>query len=305
MSELSLTTSLFKDKLNRFYLLAFAPLLLIQYFGYVARHDFFAALIPLYGFLLLLIKRDKLSAFAEPSRVNRLLGLALMMASFFVYYAVVSFFPSAQFYGVANYTIFVIGLFLFFFEVSALKESFTTLFLIAAAISSPLLGDWMESHMEPSVPYFVQAMGCILTFLGMPVRIVARNALRLEMPHGENMVIGVEAGCIGVSSFVTFAVIIVVMMMEDPSSLRTKLLWSVAGVIGTFMVNILRVSLIFVVIYYFGFENWGVIHIRIGYILFIIWLAFFFLIFSKRQAILNAFQTFWRRIRRTQSQSPA
>ena len=305
MSELSLITSLSRNKLNLFYLLALAPLLLIQYFGYVARRDFFAALIPLYGFLLLLIKKDKLSAFAEPGRVNRLLGLTLMLASFSVYYAVVLLFPSAQFYGVANYTIFIIGLFLFFFEVSALKESFTTLFLIAAAISSPFVGDWMESHLEPSVPYFVQGMGFVLAVLGMPVRVVAANALSVRMPNGTNMSLGVEAGCIGISSFLTFAVITVVIMMEDPSSLRTKSLWSVAGVIGTFMVNIVRVSFIFVVIYFFGFENWGVIHTRIGYVLFVIWLAFFFLIFSKRRAILNTFQMFWRRIRQSQLEPPA
>jgi len=95
----------------------------------------------------------------------------------------------------------------------------------------------------------------------------------------------------------TFAVIIAVVMMEDPSNLRTKLLWSVAGIIGTFIVNIIRVSLIFAVIYYFGYKNWGILHSRIGYVLFIIWLAFFFLIFSKRQAILGKLQTFWRRLR--------
>lgn len=297
VSALRLTAFLLKNKLNLFYLLAFAPLLLIQYFGYVARRDFFAALIPLYGFLLLLFKQDKLSAFAEPNRVQRLLGLTLMLASFAVYYAVAIFYPAAQFFGVANYTTFILGLFLFFFEVSALKESFTTLFLIAAAIASPLAGKWIKPHLEPVVPFFVQAMGCTLTILGFPIEIATSNALRLQMPGGSALVLGIEAGCIGIDSFLTFAVIIVVIMMEDPSSLRTKLLWSVAGTIGTFIVNILRVSLIFVVIYYFGFENWGVIHSRIGYVLFIAWLALFFLILSKRQTILSKFQQFWRRVR--------
>jgi len=290
-------TELLKNRLDLFYILALAPLVPIQYFGYVARQDFFAALIPLYGFLLLLFKKDKLSAFAEPDRVYQILGLTLMLASFFVYYAVVPFFPSAQFYGVANYTILVIGLFLYFFEISALKESFTTLFLIAAAISSPLVGKWMQSYLEPAVPYFVQVMGVILTILCIPATIANPRTFSLQMTDGKIMHLGIEAGCIGIDSFLTFAVIITVVMMEDPSNLRTKLLWSVAGIIGTFIVNIIRVSLIFAVIYYFGYENWGIVHSRIGYVLFIIWLAFFFLIFSKRQAILGKLQTFWRRLR--------
>lgn len=293
-----LTTSLLKSKLDIFYLLAFIPLVPIQYFGYVSRRSFFGALIPLYGFLLLAAKRDKLSAFREPGRMYRILGLALMSASVFVYYVLVSFFPSAQFYGVANYTIFVIGLFLFFFEVSALKESFATLFLIAAAVSTPYVGKWMELYLEPYSPHFVQVVGAILTVLGIPIRIANPTTFGLQMPDGETLYIGIVAGCIGIDSFLTFAVIITVIMMDDPSSFRTKLFWSVAGIIGTFLVNIIRVSLIFVVIYYFGYKNWGEIHSRIGYVLFIAWLALFFLIFSKRQAILSKFRTLWRGIRR-------
>ena len=297
MVESNLIHSLLKNKLNLFYILALAPLLLIQYFGYTTRGQLFAALIPLYGFLILLIKKDKISLFSEARPMYKIVGLTLMLASFFVYYAVAVFYPAAQFYGVANYAIFILGLFLFFFEVPALKESFTTLFLIAAAIASPLVGKWINPHLEPMVPFFVQAMGLTLTVLGFPIEIATSNALRLQMPGGSAMVLGIEAGCIGIDSFLTFAVIIVVIMMEDPSSLRTKLLWSVAGTIGTFIVNILRVSLIFVVIYYFGFENWGVIHSRIGYVLFIAWLTLFFLILSKRQTILSKFQQFWRRVR--------
>lgn len=292
-------TSLLRKRLNLFYLLAFMPLLLIQFIGYISRGHLFAILIPLYGFLLLLIKKDKLAAFAEPSPVHRLLGLTLILASFFTYYAVVFFFPSAQFYGVANYIIYIIGLFLFFFEISALKESFAPIFLIAAAVSSTYIGEWMKPHLEPSVPYFARLIGFVLPFLGIPIKTIGRNAFSLQMPDGRIMNLGIAAGCIGIDSFLAFAIIIVVIMMEDPSNLRTKVLWSVAGVIGTFIVNIVRVSLIFAVIYYFGFENWGEIHSRIGYVLFIAWLAIFFLIFSKRQVILTEFQRFWRRIRKT------
>lgn len=297
MSKLSFITSLLKNRLDRFYILAFAPLLLIQYFGYVTRGDLFSSLIPLFGFLLLLIKKDKLSAFTEADRVYQLMGLTLMLASFFVYYAVVFSFPTTQFYGVANYIIYIIGLFLFFFQVSALKESLTALFLIVATVSCPYIGEWMKIYLEPSVPYFVQIMGFILWILGIPATIANPRTFSLQMPDGKIMHLGVEAGCIGIDSFLIFVIIIVVTMMEDPSSRRTKLLWSVAGIIGTFFVNIVRVSLIYVVIYYFGYKDWGEFHAKIGYVLFIAWIALFFLIFSKRQAILGKLQTFWRRLR--------
>ena len=244
--------------------LSLRVLLPIQYFGYVERRDLFAALIPLYGFLLLLIKKDKLSVFSESGRVYRFLGLILMLASIFVYYAVALFYPQAQFYGVANYTIYLVGLFLAFFQISALKQSFTTLFLIVAATASSFVGEWMKFLLDPAVPYFVQIMAFILMVLGIPAKLGNPTTFILKTRGGQTLHVGVEAGCIGIHSFLAFAVMIVVTMIEDPSNLRTKVLWSVAGIIGTFFVNLIRVSLIFVVIHYFGYERWSEIHTPIA-----------------------------------------
>lgn len=297
MQKLGLTASLLQNRLNLFYILAFAPLPLIQYFGYVARRDYFGAFIPLYGFLLLLIKKDKLSVFAKPSRAQQLLGLILITASFFLYYAVAFFYPQAQFYGVTNYTIYIVGLFLFSFQTSALKQSFAPLFLIVAPISSGFLGEWMEFHLEPWIPHFVQIMAFVLKVLNIPAELHNPNTFIVQTQEGLSLPLGVVAGCIGINSFLAFAIIISVTMIEDTSSPRTKLLWSVAGIIGTFFVNLIRVSLIFVVIHYYGYQGWGKIHTPIGYVLFIVWLAIFFIAFSTRQIILDKLQTSWRKIR--------
>lgn len=300
---MSLTTSLTKNKLNLFYILVFIPLLPIQYFGYIARGDLFAAIIPLYAFLLLIIKKEKLSALTDNGLIHRLIGLILMSASFFIYYAVVFFYPQAQFYGVANYTVYLIGLFLAFFQVPALKESFTPLFLIVAATASGFVGKWMEFLLEPYVPFFVQIMAFILKFLCIPSAVAADPTIIILHTPERMVPVPFEAGCIGIYSFLTFAIVIVVTMMEDPSSLRTKVLWSTTGIIGTFFVNIIRVSLIAAVVYYFGYKDWAKIHTPIGYVLFIAWLAIFFLTFSQRQAILNKLQTSWQSLRRSREVS--
>lgn len=294
---MSLTISLLKNRLNTFYILAFAPLLLIQYFGYIARSDLFAGLVPLYGFLLLLLKKDKMSAFSDSGRVFRFMGLMLMLASFFVYYVVALFYPQAQFYGVPNYIVYLVGLFLAFFQISALRESFTTVFLVVAAVSTSYIGEWIELYMDPFIPYFVQIIAFILRTLGIPARLVTQDTFVLQTLTGRIQYLYVVPKCIGIYSFLTFAIIIVVTMIEDTSSLRTRLVWSVAGIVGAFIVNIIRVSLIFGGIYYFGFEIWSVTHSTVGYALFILWLTVFFLIFSMRRAILSKLQTFWRKLR--------
>jgi len=296
MHKISEALSSLRNRLNLFYVLAFAPLVLIEYFGYRAQSTLFGALVPFYGFLLLLIKKDKLSLVPEASKLQRLTGIILMICSFFVYFVVVYFYPYALFYGAVNYTTYIVGLFLAFFQFSALKELFTPIVLIVASTSSFFIGQWLENYLEPAVPAFVQIMGSILPLFGIHATVYNPTVIMLHRSGGSIPVL-FEAGCIGIYSFLTFSIILVVTMMEDSSGIRTKFLWSVAGVIGTFIVNIFRVSLIAVVIYYFGFEGWQEIHSKIGYVLFIVWIVFFLVIFSNRKAIFDRVQALWRRIR--------
>jgi len=286
--------SALKGKLNFFYVLAFAPLVLIGYYKYVSGHSILGVLIPFYGFLLLFFKRERLSLFPDAEGVQRLLGLAAMLASFFVYYVLIYFYSAFYGAGAGFYAVYVVGLFLVFFSFSALKESFSAEFLVVAGGSSFYVGQWLEYYMEPLVPYFVRVMAFVLMLLGIPATVQNPYTIMLSTSRGSVPVL-FEAGCIGIQSFLIFSVIIVVTMIEESGSVRTKLLWSVVGVVGTFVVNIIRVSLIAAVIYYFGYENWGEIHAWIGYALFLLWLGFFFILFSKREAVRDKIQAFWRK----------
>ena len=296
--------SLIKNKLNLFYLLALAPLPLIQYSGYVKRGDLVTWIIPFYAFLILFIKKDKLSAFAnqhthkQTTPVLRIIGLVLILTSFFAYYGVVQFHPPAQFYGAVNYTLHIIGLFLIFFEAHALREAFTPVFLIVGATALPYLGKEMEALLEPAIPFFTQSVVFILRMLGLQASIGGPTRIVIESPNSPTPIgLGLIPACIGIYSFATFSIVIIITLIEDRSDLRTKLFWSIGGIIGTFFVNIIRVALIFVVIYFFGYEGWTAIHAPIGYILFLVWLALFFIAFSNRQAIKSGVQALSQKIR--------
>ena len=295
--HISLPVSVLKSEVNLFYLLASVPLVLIAYYFYVSELSILGVLIPFYGFLLLSFKRDKLSQFVGAGRLQRCIGLAAVSASFFIYYYVVTAFHSTVLYGAgaAFYSVYVLGLFLVFFTVPALKESFSAVFLIVAGGSSFYVGEWLEFYMEPLVPFFVQIMVLVLMVLGIPATVHNPNMILLNKSKGSVPVL-FEAGCLGIYSFLAFSVIVVVTMIEEFASVRTKFLWSVGGVIGTFVVNIIRVSLISVVIYYFGYERWGEIHSWIGYALFLLWLGFFFVVFSKREVIQNKIQALWQKL---------
>jgi exosortase/archaeosortase family protein len=270
--------TLFRDRASFFLFLALLPLVPI-------------VLIPFYGFLIMLLKKERLQPYAAPSGLLRFLGLAVVAVSFLVFYASIAFFPSAS-YGVGAlfYFFYILGLSLVFFNVRALKEFASAFFLVVVGGFSPYVSEWLESIIQPFVPYFVMFFYFVLSLLGIPATIHDPYSILLNRPNGR-LPVSFEAGCIGIQSFLIFSIIAVVTMLEESASKRTKILWSIVGVIGTFFVNTIRVSLIAVVIFFNGYENWGVIHSVIGYTLFLLWLVLFLAMFSRRTSIRNRLRT--------------
>jgi exosortase/archaeosortase family protein len=101
--------------------------------------------------------------------------------------------------------------------------------------------------------------------------------------------------CIGVFSVLVFSIILVIVLFEDPSGLRVRLLASVIGVLGTFALNIIRVTIIFLTDYFYGAEAGATVHYVIGYGLFSAWIVFFLYIYSKRQSVYRRMQSLWRK----------
>lgn len=288
--------SLLSDKLDVFYILAFLPLPLIGYYRYAFFSNPQGVLIPLYGFLLLLMKKEKLSEHATETKVfQRFLGVSIVFLSFFLYYAIVPFLPWTGFYGVANYTVYLFGILLIFFKMSVLKHTFAVFFLIVAGALAGLSFRWIESLMAPTVPYYVNLFSSVLNLFGVENTMPHSTAILMYTPRGV-MPLLFEAGCIGVYSLIIFSIIIVVTMLETPVGRSTKLLWSLMGLIGVFVVNIIRLLIVVVSMYFYGWDFGQSVHQVIGYILFLSWVAIFLFLFTKRQAIFRKIQLVRRKL---------
>ena len=286
--------SMLENRANLFYILAFAPLLLIFYYNP------FSIVIPFYGFLLLFLKYQKLLGIKEAISIQKILGSIVVVSSFFVYYGVVLVFSGASFYTVANYVVYLIGLFLLFFEFSAFKEAFSPLFLIVAATSSSFVSVWLKPFLSPFANDFAHIIVNVLRALGLDANIYySGNTPILTFPSLSGKMIGgaFVYECIGVYSALVFSIILVVILFEDPSGLKVKVAYSIAGVIGTFALNIVRVTIIFLADYFYGFEVGGKVHYIIGYVLFTAWLVFFLYVYSKRKTVQVKITSFWQRIR--------
>ena len=292
MNKCARAASFFRNRLNAFYVLAVIPLLLILYYHIEWP---FRVIIPIYSFIFLLLKKHKLSLRHEAGNIQRILGLLVILGSFFVYYAFVPFFASTSFYGGLNYAVYIFGLFLTFYDISALREAFTPIFLLVAAISSSFISHWLEPYLTPYIPHFVSLIAVIMRTLGIEVTTSGQRIVLYTLKGPLRMVF--VWGCVGVYSTLVFSIILVIVLFEESVRLKTKLVWAAIGLMGTFIVNIVRVTTIFLADYFYGFEVGGKVHYFIGYALFITWLAVFFYAFSKRQGISRKFQSIWQKLR--------
>lgn len=290
-------SSLLRKRVNLFYSFAFIPLFLILYY------DVWILVIAFYGFIFLLLKSEKLHSTRKPNTFQMLLGLIIVIGSFFIYYVLVPVFPGAGFYGAANYVVFLFGLFLVFFDLSALKQAFTPLFFITAATSSYFIAESLAPYISPFLDNIGALIVSILRILGIKANVYDSAPFGYDnIPiigfttlSGETIYTAFVYECVGIFSAIVFSIILVIIMFEDPSSWKTRLLASIIAVSGTFAVNIIRVTIIYVTDFFYGAEAGANVHYVIGYALFSAWLVFFIYMYSKRHIIQTKTQSLFSR----------
>jgi exosortase/archaeosortase family protein len=283
-------TSQNDKRITLFLILAVLPLPVLFYYNPLG------AIILSYSYLLLLIKQPKLQTF-KPARLSQeITGIILIAASLFAYYAIILIYPEPYFYGVANYAMHITGLFIAFFDLPALKEAFTPLFLMLATTLSSFLAAGLKPILAPSALNFAHLITSILRALGINAAVTSMTTaplITITSLTGETVNGVFTYECMGISSALIFAIILVVVLMEDPSPIKTRILYSIMGLTVTFALNILRATIIFITDYFYGAEVGATIHYIIGYVLFTTWLVCFLYIYSKRQTLHKKITSIW------------
>jgi len=282
--SISVFLSSARNRVNTFYALALVPFILLIYY-YINWPPTLVVLI--YAFILLVMKKQKLLDFSASNTMEKTTGLLLIVASFLVYFVVSLFFSNAVFYGVANYALYLLGLLLLFFNARVLKEAFTPTFFMVASDASPIVSLWLEPRLTFVLPYFTQLIVSIINVVGLKAALLdpSSNILFLNTPRGTSA-FQINWTCMGFESASVFAILITVILFDEPNCDRkTKTLWAIGGLLGTFIVNIIRVANILVAEYFFGGTVSSAVHSVAGYVLFIIWITFFLYAFSKRKTI--------------------
>jgi len=173
-----------------------------------------------------------------------------------------------------------------FFDTHALKEAFTPLLLIVATTSTSVISELAEPVLSPhAIPNMASLIVTLIRSLGIrtELQFMSYPIITIYTPKGLVSAAFIW-GCVGFASALIFSIILIVVLFEESCSLRTKIFWSIAGLLGVFLLNIFRIVMIFVTDYFYGYEAGAQIHYFVGYTIFITWTGVFFYTFSRRQA---------------------
>jgi len=284
-----------QNKPKIFYFLAFVPFVAIVYLH--RRYWLAYVIVPLYGFLLLAIKKHKLFSYREAKLIQKLFGFLMIVASPFVHLALSPLFPWTVYYGALNYAIHILGLFLVFFDIAAIKEALGPIVMILGPSAGATLSGLAESYFRPLVPSFVNLIVTILNVIGIKANVHSSisNWVVLYTPQGPATYEIIWA-CMGFESAFLFATVLIILFFEEPGSRKTKILWSAMGLLVMFILNIFRVVLIFVTEYFYTAKVSGTVHYFAGYVLFLTWITIFLYLYSKKERILKGLKS-WSRQR--------
>jgi len=123
------------------------------------------------------------------------------------------------------------------------------------------------------VPYELRVIGTLLTLGGLPIR-VGNAYIEWTKTSGGNEVIYLAWNCIGWQTLVLFIVTLIT-GLSGKHSIFSKLETLVIGVLGTYLVNILRLSLVVVVYFIVGRPIGIVFHDYFSNLFTLGWLFFF------------------------------
>lgn len=125
------------------------------------------------------------------------------------------------------------------------------------------------------VPTQVRMIAVILRLFGIYAT-VSQTSLYLAKGSG-TLPVYISWNCVGWQSFILFAITLIT-GLQGPYTRRSKVETVILGFLGTFLVNLLRISVVCVVAYYVGQLPAVIFHDYGGTILILLWLfAFWYL----------------------------
>lgn len=239
---------------------------------------FIYALVPI---VLVVANRRRFEAVHSPDGTALVMSVC-MLAGSFAFNIATGFLNGNFTYGLTDYVLLVIGIFSLYYSIwqSAVQLGIFVLLILRGAT---LAISVMYSAAFESVSNFLVDMVVALSKV-----IVSGNISRGIHP-GEIIVGGASGGssvyigwaCAGLEELVVTTVILYVLIDSFALSRKRTTVWLVAGIIGSFFVNVFRMVILVWVAYSRGMDSMLWVHTHLGDALFLIWIAIFWVVFFR------------------------
>ncbi|MDG6220487.1 MAG: exosortase/archaeosortase family protein [Candidatus Thermoplasmatota archaeon] len=292
-----------ENRMRYFYASIFASSFLFVFSTQGFFNLFFYALLVL---VIVRMSEDKYDKLPLPDIYELIFGGLIMAGSFAFDLATRDMLGGG--YGQTDYTILLIGIIFTFFGYKNLRKIYLPILLVGGLMFS-LQGLQLVygSHFESIADWFVDAIVGVagVDGLGYPVwpgsvpgwaqqyyssitippgaigtgDLVTRPGTFTVFGLNETASLHVDWGCTGLRSLVMFSFILLALIWPMEISWKKKIPGIAIGIIGAFIINILRMIMLALLMYYYDLATTMEVHKHLGDFLFIIWMAIYWFAF--------------------------
>jgi len=176
--------------------------------------------------------------------------------------------------GILDLLLIFIGVVIFSYGLRALK-----LFWVPAAYGVVLLVGY---QIELYVPDFVALQNWLaglmvsaLNVIGVSSTLSSGHYVALTLSNGQPVVLDVEGACTGLQGILAFGMLSTMALLDTKPKLSMLIPIFAIGFLGAFLINILRLFVVFLTFEYLGVDAGTNMHFYFGYVIFIAWVLVF------------------------------
>jgi|GEM_PF-5689973 len=213
-----------------------------------------------------------------------LVGAVIMISSFTLVTPIKHlFFPNTRDFGVFNGGIFIIGYFIIFYGIREYRTISPFILFYGTLVTLNglwgfIINDFAQRSISPISSFLTYSF---LKTLGYPVSL-NHTTITIITQSGRTISATIAGPCSGIEGMTLSAVMLTGLLIGAPIKYLWRAMFVITGVIIMFFVNILRLLLIFIATYYWGYDGLNLTHEWLGNILFLMFILSYWHIIDKK-----------------------
>jgi len=213
---------------------------------------------------------DFLDIKSKGSQYEILLGMALIVAN--IVRNLLN--PDSMAFGIFDMLVVLVGLYISFFGLRATRF-FTPLIVYNIILISGYQLEFYLEQVKTLQLFLAQLMNSLLRSLNVMSWVTGDIVILVDRTGLNTYNLRVDAPCTGIKGMLAYGSLAALLVLDAKAPTMKRAIALSVGLIGTFMINLLRLSAIFLSVYFMGIDVGLLLHTYLGYGLFTIWVVIF------------------------------